>query len=217
MGLPPSAPVQAIEMVYLGVSMSWSVHISLVLGLASVCAVAADAPPLLAVCAECHGVDGISRKPGVPHIDGQPMDVISAMLETFRTGDRSSAVAAHRTPVGEVQDVAAHFSQQKAQRPPQSAAPALLARGNEIYEARCDACHLDAGRQSDKNAPLLAGQDQAYLASQMRAFQRGERKFPFMMDEAYRNLTDHDFEAVASFYATQPQRLEARRKRRRDG
>jgi cytochrome c553 len=64
-------------------------------------------------------------------------------------------------------------------------------------------CHIDNGRGSDKDAPLLAGQELTFLIQQTLAFKSGVRKFPFMMDDAYRGLTADELSATAHFFAAQ--------------
>jgi cytochrome c553 len=92
--------------------------------------------------------------------------------------------------------------------------PELLAKGERVYANRCADCHLDNGRESDKDAPLMAAQDAAFLVAQSKLFKTGARKFPFMMDDAFRGLTDADLSAVAAFFAAQDPVIEKRRRKR---
>ena len=39
-------------------------------------------------CAGCHGIDGIAKRPDVPHIAGESDIYLRAQLEAFRSGDR---------------------------------------------------------------------------------------------------------------------------------
>ncbi len=39
-------------------------------------------------CAGCHGVDGVAKRPDVPHIAGESEIYLQAQLEAFRSGDR---------------------------------------------------------------------------------------------------------------------------------
>ncbi len=41
-----------------------------------------------AMCIACHGKDGLSRRPDVPHIAGQSEIYMSAQLRRFRSGER---------------------------------------------------------------------------------------------------------------------------------
>lgn len=39
-------------------------------------------------CAGCHGIDGVAKRPDVPHIAGESDIYLKAQLEAFRSGDR---------------------------------------------------------------------------------------------------------------------------------
>ncbi len=41
-----------------------------------------------AMCTACHGKDGLSRRPDVPHIAGQSEIYMSEQLRRFRSGER---------------------------------------------------------------------------------------------------------------------------------
>ncbi len=42
-----------------------------------------------AQCAACHGKDGLSRRPDVPHIAGQSEIYLEAQLRHYRSGERT--------------------------------------------------------------------------------------------------------------------------------
>jgi cytochrome c553 len=171
----------------------------------------------ISTCIDCHGANGIAVDSGTPHLNGQAEALLANMMDSFRRGTRPPKVRIHREiPAADVAPVAAHYAQQKAQRPKSATKPELVARGETLYQNRCGDCHVDNGRDSDKEAPLLAAQDLNYLIAQMKAFKAGERKFPFLMDGAYRDLDDEDLTAIAHFFAAQDQLApQTGRKRRR--
>ena len=39
-------------------------------------------------CSGCHGIDGVAKRPDVPHIAGESDIYLQAQLEAFRSGDR---------------------------------------------------------------------------------------------------------------------------------
>ncbi len=43
---------------------------------------------MAAQCAGCHGIDGVAKRPDVPHIAGESDIYLQAQLEAFRSGDR---------------------------------------------------------------------------------------------------------------------------------
>jgi cytochrome c553 len=172
--------------------------------------------PITSKCSECHGTSGISEKSGVPHIDGQPEEVLTNMISSFREGKRPTQVQVHRDLTApEITTLATHYSRQKVLRPKAATKTELISRGENLYLDRCAQCHVDFGRDSDKGAPLMAAQISDYLFSQMQAFRSGARKFPFLMDEAYKNLSEDDFAAIAEFFAAQEQVAPEQKRRRR--
>jgi cytochrome c553 len=190
---------------------------ALLFGSAASFAQAAAPSGSIADCTECHGSDGLGFKPGVPHINGQPEGLLGNMLNAFREGKRSTKVKTHRDiTAANVAPLAKHYAEQKAQRPKSATKPELVARGETLYLNRCADCHVDNGRDSDKEAPLMAAQEMTYLIAQTLAFKSGERKFPFLMDGAYKDLSEDDLTAIAHFFAAQDQVApQTGRKRRR--
>ena len=167
-------------------------------------------------CSECHGTDGLGFKPGIPHLNGQSEFLLTNMINAFREGKRSTKVKDHRDiPAAAVAPLARHYAQQKAQRPKSATNPELVASGEALYLKRCADCHLDNGRDSDKEAPLTAAQDLKYLIAQTLAYSAGERKFPYLMDDAYRGLSEADLTAIAHFFAAQDQEAPQQKRRRR--
>lgn len=178
---------------------------------------AQDPNALIKPCIECHGSNGVAVKPATPHIDGQMATYLADSLRAFNDGTRKTDVDQHKgIPRDMAKSLAGHYAAQKISRSKSPADPALLLRGDELYLSRCADCHPDNGRESDKDAPLMAGQDIDYLIAQTLAFKRGERRFAVMMDDAYKGLTEADLKAIAHFFAAQdPVATTKPRKKRR--
>jgi len=181
---------------------------------------AADsAPATVAACIECHGVTGAAARPGVPHIDGQHGQYMLDSMRAFGNETRKSSTDLHKRLSRDALNAAiAHYAEQKTTRQRSASDPALVASGETLYNNRCADCHMDNGRQSDKDAPILAGQDVNYLSQQLIAFRKGDRRFPTMMDDSYRGLGEADLSALAHFFAAQdpappPSQRNSRRKR----
>ncbi len=192
------------------------VTMALLIGSAGVGAQGTPGANPIANCIECHGTDGLGNEPDFPHLNGMPEHLLKNMLDAFRAGKRPPKVRIHREiPADDVALIAKHYAQQKAVRPKSATQPELVARGESLYQQRCADCHLDNGRDSDKEAPLTAGQSLPYLVAQTLAYKNGERKFPYLMDGAYRNLSDEDLTAIAHFFAAQDQIAPAQGRRRR--
>lgn len=173
---------------------------------------------LIRNCIECHGTDGVGTEPDIPHLNGQPEALLTAMMDAFRQGKRPPKVRIHREiPAADVAPLAKHYAQQKLVRPKAATNPDLVARGETLYLKRCAECHLDNGRESDKEAPLTAAQSLTYLIAQTLAYKTGERKFPYLMDDSYRGLSDEELTSIAHFFAAQvpvaPPQTQRRRRR----
>lgn len=176
----------------------------LALVLATGAAAAEPAAAQLAPCIECHGSSGVAAKPGVPHIDGQHGQYMVDSMRAFASDVRKSSTDAHkRVSRDALESIVAHYAGQKVTRPRPVTDPAQVTRGATIYNNRCADCHMDNGRESDKDAPIMASQDLDYLSRQILAFRKGDRRYPTMMDDAFRGLSEADLMAVAQFFAAQ--------------
>src|SRR5918996_5344738 len=139
----------------------------------------AAAQDRLQLCAACHGPDGNSLNPQLPSIAGQPKLFLENQLILFREELRRSdqmlpVVKGMKDP--EIIKLAEHFSK----LPPKSmetgkAAAALVKRGTQrAKELRCGICHL-SDFSGQNQIPRLAGQREAYLEAEMRAYRDGKR------------------------------------------
>lgn len=151
----------------------------------SAIASAAD-PDEFTYCTVCHGVDG-NGNPAIraPKIAGQAPWYIEAQMKAFRAGWRGTDPA----------DASGHEMQPVAQELPNDAtlarAVAYVAafvpisppttiegdatRGATLY-ASCAACHGAVGEGNESiGAPALAGQNDWYLATQIRNYRDGRR------------------------------------------
>ena len=66
----------------------------------------------------------------------------------------------------------------------------------------CAGCHGMDGNSSNAMWPNIAGQHEAYLAKQLRAFKSGERK-DAQMAPIMGTLSDEDIANVAAYFASQ--------------
>ena len=71
----------------------------------------------------------------------------------------------------------------------------------EAKAAVCAACHGPKGISVNPLWPSLAGQQEAYLAKQIKAFRDGVRTEP-TMQPFMQNLTDQDAADLAAYYAS---------------
>ena len=165
----------------------------------------------VSLCANCHGSDGISADPAIPKIAGMDAGYLRKQLKAFISGQRRneqmSPVAATLSD-DDVAALATHFGKQ-AGRPGQSAVPALVALGKQIYEdgisersvPACASCHQSDGA-GNVRFPRVAGQHQAYTLAQLVAFQSGRRATDRQMSSVIKPLKMPEMEALAEYMAS---------------
>ena len=85
-----------------------------------------------------------------------------------------------------------------------SAQAAGDAKAGETKAAMCIGCHGIVGYQNSfpeiHKVPKISGQSEAYIASALSAYQKGDRKHPTMRGMAG-SLTEQDIADLAAFYA----------------
>jgi cytochrome c553 len=69
----------------------------------------------------------------------------------------------------------------------------------------CAPCHGADGIGRDAEIPNLAGQNQAYLYNQLKAFHDGRRAHKEMLYMS-RKMTDEDMRALAAYFSSLPPR-----------
>lgn len=74
------------------------------------------------------------------------------------------------------------------------------AAAGKTKAASCAGCHGANGISAIPTYPNLAGQKEAYLSKQMKAFKDGSRKDP-TMNAMSAPLSDTDIADIAAFYA----------------
>ncbi|SDE91997.1 c-type cytochrome [Limimaricola pyoseonensis] len=179
-----------------------------------------DGPEGAAWCAGCHA----SVAAHVPRLDIFEADYIEAALMAYREGRRESGImsqAASELSPEALRELAVWFAEGGAAPERVSAAdhdPELLARGEDLAKAgsddvpACTACHgpgprdLEGfgGEELEGHFPPLAGQDEAYLITQLRLWRdgvRGGSEAHDLMRVAAQDLTEAEIEALAAWYA----------------
>lgn len=81
------------------------------------------------------------------------------------------------------------------------AAMAGDAAAGKAKSATCAGCHGPAGVSNNPLWPNLAGQKEAYLVKQMKAFRDGTRADPMMAPMA-KPLSDEDIANLAAYYSS---------------
>jgi sulfide dehydrogenase cytochrome subunit len=163
-------------------------------------------PPTLSNnCAGCHGTYGYSSSP-MPIIAGLSKTYLGQVMRQFKNDTRASTIMG-RLAKGytetQIDDMAAFFASQTWKSPFQSVDPALVARGKEIHQEKCQTCHRNGGRFQDDTTPRIAGQWRRYLEIILQEYAKSEREMPdFFMTIITRTLSAQDITALAHFYAS---------------
>jgi cytochrome c553 len=69
----------------------------------------------------------------------------------------------------------------------------------------CTPCHGADGIAKSRDVPNLAGQNEAYLLNQLRAFHSGKRAHKEMRYMS-RHMTEKEMEAIAAYFSSLPPR-----------
>jgi cytochrome c553 len=159
-----------------------------------------------AECKACHGLDGGSVAPGVPHLAAQNERYLLGALKAYKEGKRAHAalkVIAERMSEADIRNVSAYY----AGMPASGIAQAKDVSHVSPYErgkaraAACAKCHGGDGNGTAPGIPSLAGQQVRYLVVALQEYVRGERKSS-PMHAAMRTLSAVDMEAVAIYFAS---------------
>lgn len=164
-----------------------------------------------AVCASCHGADGNSPVAIYPKLAGQSASYIVKQLQEFKSGVRKDPVMAGMVAALSEQDMAelgAFFAAQKLNVTAQTGSDA----GQKLYFGghvkrkitACVACHgADGSGMNKAGFPNIAGQNEAYLKTQLLKFKNGERSNDYntMMQNVASRLSTSDIEELAKFMA----------------
>ncbi|MDE2166873.1 MAG: c-type cytochrome [Alphaproteobacteria bacterium] len=153
-------------------------------------------------CAACHGAEGKSVNALWPNLAGQQRAYLVAALEAYRTGTRKAPMMnqiASTLSDTDIGNLAAYFSSLpwKTLVSRQFAAAAGV---REIREKACMTCHGADGISRRRTVPNLAGQNEAYLAGALEAYQSNVRQDALMSRVAH-SLTAANIKQLSTYYA----------------
>lgn len=176
-----------------------------------------------AVCAACHGANGVAVVPQFPSLAGQSATYLYVQMRAFKRGWRDNAVMKAQTASLDdraMRNLAAYY----ASLPPKQSGHAKAAdsRGAALYHEgdpaqgipACQGCHGIDGQgphpDPDSTAPqpawstfpALAGQSATYMIEQLKAYKNGTRNGSTntaIMHGVVQNLGEEDMQAVATY------------------
>ena len=160
----------------------------------------------IAQCAACHGEDGQSKDPNIPHIGGQPKLFVMYQLFFYREGRRKNPemnLIAKELTDSELDAIAGHVAKLPPSPPVGGAIDeARFKRGAELASKRlCASCHNPdySGREQ---MARLAGQHEAYTIKALQDYRAGVRVgTQAAMAETVRGLDDAAFADLAHYLA----------------
>jgi cytochrome c553 len=170
-------------------------------------------------CALCHGIDGISHQPGIPHLAGQHAGYIQGAALAYKSGTRKLQPMQQIFDALSDQDianVAAYYASLTgfSSRPKDAGAAAATTPEPDPYAAvkqttaACAGCHGQDGNAMFAGTPSLAGQHATYLTLAIKSYLAGSRGAP-MMQALVKPLSPGDIEDVAYFFAAmEPRRAD---------
>jgi len=142
------------------------------------------------VCANCHGVNGISVSPNFPILAAQMPSYLFAQLQAFKSHGREDPAGfeymwglSRGLSAEQMHGLADYFA---AQAPTPGRAPSRgvdSRRGEAIYRTglpdqnvpACAGCHGDRGQGTD-SFPRLAGQHADYMVKQLMVFKETDQR-----------------------------------------
>ena len=165
-------------------------------------------------CAECHGTDGASTGPGVPHLAGQRTVYLYRILRAYQERERRNDDMNHA--VGFLNDeallaVSAYYASLAPADPVEVVEvmdDAAQAGGGDAFAdirddmKKCIKCHGEDGNASGSGMPNLTAQDPAYFVHSMQAYRDGGRSHN-LMKKLVAKLDDEVIGKMGVFYAVQ--------------
>jgi len=173
-----------------------------------------------AICAGCHGKDGVSTDANIPTIAGLSPDYVKGTLDKYKkktrpaievtiaSGDKKGTKSDMYKAIADLSDadiaaVANTYSAMKYVPTKQTVDPALAAQGKDIQDKLCAKCHTEGGSVAEDDCSILAGQPAAYLKTQLLDYKAGKRPVPTKMQPKLDQVQPTELDALVAFYASQ--------------
>ena len=151
-------------------------------------------------CATCHGDDGNASGADMPTLAGQDARYFAKAMTAYQSGARQHEKmfeAVEQLSETEIADLAAFYA---AQQPVRRNVRTPLTTPEWIV--RCERCHGIDGNSTDPRFPMLAGQDETYLAQALQAY-AGNQRSSSAMHAMADPLSATDIARLARHFATQ--------------
>lgn len=150
-------------------------------------------------CNNCHGDGGNTEKTNMPTLAGQDSRYFIKAMNHYKSGKRQHQKmieAVEQLSEQDMVDLATYYA---AQEPVKRNIRAPLKSTEWI--ARCERCHGVDGNSNDPRFPLLAGQDESYLKTSLKAAAASGNGSTAMHKMADR-LSSMDVDRIAAYFAS---------------
>ncbi|TAK68795.1 MAG: hypothetical protein EPO19_07950 [Betaproteobacteria bacterium] len=162
------------------------------------------------MCAGCHGLNGIAKQKGVPHIAGQRAVYLHLEMKVYQAGGRGHKVMTNTVKYmndDAIMKVAAYYASLEPADPSGGSAKSAPAKPSAVSvgkaaAAGCGGCHGEAGISKTPGMPNLIGMDPKYFIAAIKAYKGGQRKHD-MMKTLVSGLSEADLNNIALYYALQ--------------
>jgi len=151
-------------------------------------------------CEDCHGDDGNARKASMPTLAGQDAKYFIKAMNHYKDGERQHQKMFEAVEALSDQDMIDLATYYAAGEPRGRDVRAPLKSTEWI--TRCERCHGIDGNSSDPRFPVLAGQDETYLVTALKAYASGARVSTTMHAMAD-PLSSLSIEHIAAYFASQ--------------
>lgn len=173
-----------------------------------------------ALCADCHGKEGISTESDVPTIAGLSEQYLLDSMDSYRNktrpcpeskwraGDTKRAattmckVATDLSPP-DTAKIAKKLAGMKFAAAKQKFDAGKAATGKKVHDAACEKCHSEGGSLAEDDAGILAGQGMEYMKMTFDAYKKGTRQQPEKMKVKFDPLKPEELDALLHYYASQ--------------
>lgn len=151
-------------------------------------------------CESCHGDDGNAKKTDMPTLAGQDAKYFIKAMTHYQDGTRQYKKmfdAVEELSEQQMIDLATYYASVEPRR-----RDVRMPLNSSEWIARCERCHGIDGNSSDPRFPMLAGQDETYLRTVLKAYASGALESPTMHAMAD-PLSTMDIESISKFFASQ--------------
>ncbi len=177
-----------------------------------------------AVCAACHGAQGVAIAPNFPNLAGQSATYLYVQLKQFHDGERNDPVMTGQAAAlsdADMRDLASYYA---AQAPKPAGGADAASRGAQLYLAGdpaqgippCQGCHGPTGMGPQPHPssapqppwstfPRLRGQSPLYVVKELGDFKSGTRAGSSnakVMHGVAATLGDDDVQALSTWLGT---------------